>query len=178
MKFGKVLPILFKELQGQGVDFAMIGGVALYAYGIERTTFDIDFMIFATDAEKVDAMMQAHGYRVLNRTATFANYVSDDADLGQVDFMYAQKERSTAMLRRAEERWVAGHNVKVLQVEDVIGLKVLSLSNNPKRASKDQWDIEDLMRRYHRKLDWQLVRDYFKLFGREAEFKRLKRQTS
>ena len=99
-------------------------------------------------------------------------------DMGRVDFMYAQKEHSTAMLDRATEHWVLGHNVKVLQVEDIIGLKVLSSTNDLERAAKDLWDIEDLMRRFHKKLDWQLVRDYFKLFDREAEFKRLKKKTS
>ena len=98
--------------------------------------------------------------------------------MGRVDFMYAHKERSTAMLERAEKRWVVGHDVKVLRPEDIIGLKVLSSTNDPDRASKDRWDIEDLMRRFHKTLDWQLVRDYFKLFNREEEFKKLKKQTS
>lgn len=178
MRFSKVLPLLFKELQENGIDFAMIGGVALYAHGLGRTTLDVDFMIFLADAERVDALMKAHGYRALNQTNTFINYVSDDADMGQVDFMYARKEHSIAMLKRAKPQWVAGHTVKVLCVEDMIGLKVLSSSNDPQRASKDRWDMEDLMRRFHKTLDWDLVKNYFKLFCREAEFKQLKKRTS
>jgi len=156
----------------------MIGGVALYAYGFDRTTLDVDFMIFSTDTEKVDAIMKGYGYRILNQTDTFANYVSDDPEMGQVDFMYAHKERSAEILHRAEPLWVVGHTVKVLRVEDMIGLKLLAITNNPQRIKKDQLDIEDLLRRFHKKLDWQIVQDYYKLFGREAEFKKLRKVTS
>jgi len=177
MKFSKVLPLLFNDLQKNGIDFALIGGVAIYAYGIDRSTIDVDFLILVSNADSVDKLMSSHGYTIGNKTATFVNYVSKDPDMGRVDFMYAQKERSIAMLGRAEKRWVVGHDVKILRPEDIIGLKVLSSTNDPDRASKDRWDIEDLMRRFHDTLDWQLVRDYFKLFNREEEFKKLKKRT-
>jgi predicted nucleotidyltransferase len=178
MKFSKVLPILFKEFKVRGVDFALIGGVAIHSYGIDRSTVDVDFLILSSSADEVEQIMRSHSYEVGHKTATFVNYVSKDPDMGRVDFMFAGKEHSKAILDRAEENWVIGHAVKVARVEDIIGLKVLSSSNDPNRASKDLWDIEDLMRRYRRTLDWELVRDYFRLFDRETEYKNLRKKTS
>lgn len=178
MKFSKVLPLLFDDLKRQGVDFALIGGVALHAHGIDRTTFDADFLIFVSDTDTVDRLMRAHGYHRAHASETFANYLSKDFDMGRVDFMYASKHHSRAMLGRAEKTWIMGYEVKVLRVEDMIGLKVLSTTNDPTRATKDMGDIEDLMRRHHRKMNWPFVREYFKLFDREDEFKKLKKKTS
>ncbi len=176
MKFSKVLPLLFNTLKKQKVDFALIGGIALHTYGLGRTTMDADFMILLSSAESVDRLMKSLGYKLMNQTKTFANYVAKDPDLGRVDFMYAGKEISIGMLKRAKEQWLLGEMVKVLQIEDLIGLKVLSSSNDPTRASKDVADIEDLMRRHFRNLNWTLVKSYFTMFGRQAEFTQLRKR--
>ncbi|HVO33442.1 MAG TPA: nucleotidyl transferase AbiEii/AbiGii toxin family protein [Elusimicrobiota bacterium] len=178
MRFSKVLPLLFSALQDRHIDFAMIGGVALYAHGIERTTFDADFLILVDDVPAVEALMKSLGYIARNKTDTFINFSSDDPDMGQVDFMIARKKHSTAMLARAKPHPIAGRSVKVVGPEDMIGLKLLSGSNDPARAAKDRWDIEDLMRRHHHALDWELVKEYFIVFGRENEYEELRKQTS
>lgn len=177
MKFSKVLPLLFKTLRSQKVDFALIGGIALHTYGLARTTMDADFMILLSSADQVDEIMKSFGYKLLHQTKTFANYLAADPDYGRVDFMYAGKEVSVAMLARAQEQWLLGEMVKVLQAEDLIGLKVLSSSNDSERATRDLSDIEDLMRRYHRNLDWKLVENYFNMFGRGIEFRQLRKRT-
>src|SRR4029077_483069 len=111
----------------------------------------------------------------LHRTEDVANYVSSEPDLGQVDFLFAHRKYALEMLRRAVKRDVLGRSVKVLKAEDLIGLKVQSSSNDPKRAAKDRADIEDLMRRNAQNLDWEVVREYFVVFGREQEYELLRK---
>jgi len=170
-----MLPLLCDELAKAGVDYSLIGGVALYFSGTPRTTFDVDFLTVLSSSDRVDELMRRLGYRALHRSEDAANYVSSEPDLGQVDFLFAHRKYALEMLRRAVKTDVLGRSVKVLKAEDLIGLKVQSSSNDPKRAAKDRADIEDLMRKNAKTLDWDIVREYFTVFGREKEYQELKK---
>jgi len=174
MKFSKTLPLLFEEFGRERIDFALVGGLALYALGTSRTTFDADFMILLNQADIAAQVMERLGYKPLHRTDDIANYVSEDADKGQVDFVFAHRRYALSMLRRATTAQLLNHPVKVLLPEDLIGLKVQSSSNDPNRALQDMADIEALMQRHRKSLDWSMVESYFKLFGRETEYKDLR----
>src|SRR4029077_427856 len=101
MKFSKTLPLLFEEFSRERIDFALIGGLALYALGTSRTTFDADFMILLNQADVADRVMKRLGYQSLHRTHDVANYASEDPDKGQVDFIFAHRRYALSMLQRA-----------------------------------------------------------------------------
>jgi hypothetical protein len=122
--------------------------------------------------------MSRLGYRVLHRSEDVIHYASDDPDLGQVDFLLAHRKYALEMLRRAVKKDVLGRLVKVLKPEDLIGLKVQSSSNDPKRAAKDRADIEDLMKKNSKSLDWEIVQEYFVIFGRVQEYEDLRKLIS
>lgn len=176
MKFSKVLPTLFSEFEKQGIDFALVGGLALYFSGAARTTFDADFLILLTQSDLIDKIMKRLGYTPVHTSSDVVNYVAKDPDLGQVDFLLAHRSYALAMLKRAEKKDVMGNPVKVLQPEDLIGLKVQSSSNDPKRASQDKADIENLLVRHAKTMNWALVQDYFRLFNREQELEEMRRR--
>ncbi len=176
MQFSRVLPVLFAEFQKKQIDFALVGGLALYFSGAARTTFDADFMIFLTQADAVDRLMKGLGYDCLHKTENVANYASKDPAFGQVDFLFAHRPYALAMLSRAVEREFMNVTVKVLQPEDLIGLKVQSSSNQPERLTQDMLDVENLLKGHARTLDWELIETYFRLFDREKEFKNLRRK--
>lgn len=60
-------------------------------------------------------------------------------------------------------------HLKTIAPEDIIGLKVQSSSNDPKRHHQDMADIEVVLRHNKNNLDMGLVREYFELFGRGDE---------
>lgn len=82
------------------------------------------------------------------------------------------------MLARAQARPVLGgtHQLRVLQVEDLIGLKVQGLANNPLRRAKEQLDIEALMSLHQASLDWNRIQEYYDLFELGEEARRLRAQ--
>ena len=176
MQFSKALPVLFSEFEKNNIDFALVGGLALYFSGASRTTFDADFMILSAQAETINRIMEKLGYRCLHKTEDVANYSSDKPEFGQVDFLFAHRKYALAMLQRAGKNEIMGMSVKVLQPEDLIGLKVQSSSNDPRRMALDRADIESMMVRYAGKLDWERVGDYFQLFGRQSEFNEFKKR--
>ena len=57
---------------------------------------------------------------------------------------------------------------KVVVPEDLIGLKLQALANSPDR-DQDRLDIKELLRLHRSRMDMTRVRDYFKIFGKEAE---------
>ena len=75
------------------------------------------------------------------------------------------------MLRRAQEKEVFGGKLKakVIRIEDQIGLKVQSSSNDPQRLHQDMADIESLIRNNYPNLDVDILREYFDLFDRQKE---------
>ena len=72
------------------------------------------------------------------------------------------------MLERASELIVFNGSLRVrtLRPDDIIGLKVQALANDPRRERRDMVDIELLAERYSGEMDWQRMREYFALFGR------------
>jgi hypothetical protein len=63
-------------------------------------------------------------------------------------------------------------SLKVLEPEDIIGLKVQSATNNPDRAAVDMDDIRRLLATWP-ELDLGRVREYFRIFDREADLDRI-----
>ena len=59
--------------------------------------------------------------------------------------------------------------VRVAQAEDVIGLKVQAMVNNPDRRTGELDDIERLMRLYGDRLDWARILAFYELFELREE---------
>ena len=169
MDFGTVLHRLLDVFGAEHIDCALIGGFALAALGAPRATADLDLLVPGEHADEVARIMHTLGYRELHRSADAANYAAEDARLGRVDFLFARRPYSRAMLARARPRRLGGGtDVKVVDPEDLIGLKVQASSNNPQRLTWDLSDIERVLDA-HPAIDLERVREYFRLFGREPE---------
>lgn len=73
-------------------------------------------------------------------------------------------------MRRAIKKTVfdGEYEVKTLLPEDLIGLKIQAIYNDPEnRYLIDAPDIQRLLALHKDKMDMKLVREYFKLFGKE-----------
>jgi hypothetical protein len=64
--------------------------------------------------------------------------------------------------------------VRVAQPEDVIGLKVQAMVNNPERRTRELADIERLMALYGPRLAWTRIQEFFELFDLGEEGHALK----
>jgi predicted nucleotidyltransferase len=83
------------------------------------------------------------------------------------------------MLERAEPIEVFDDvRVKVVQVEDLIGLKIQALVNNPSRADRDWMDVRLVLEAaagQSRNVDWELLTSYLEIFGMPAKLEELKK---
>ena len=168
MDFERVLRDLVVDFTEREVRYALIGGFALGALGVPRATMDLDFLVPRDALPTVDEIMERRHYRLRYRSENVSQFVSDLAPLGQVDFLHAFREISTAMLERAPEVSVFAGTLRLrtLRPEDLVGLKVQALANDPGRERQDLADIDRLAERFAAEMDWERIREYFALFDR------------
>jgi len=171
MNFKEVLRVLLKRFADAGVEAALSGGLALSTMGVFRFTRDIDFLLPAESADAVDRIMADLGYERQDFSSPeIVSYRSPLKVFGQVDFLLARRAYTKAMLQRARPLPVldGALTVRSLLPEDVIGLKVQAIANDPgNRFAIDAPDIQRLLRLHRGSLDMGLVREYFRIFDRE-----------
>ena len=172
MNLKMVLKNLVTRFHREKIDFVLSGGLALSTMGIYRFTKDIDFVVPEESRNAVHRIMTNLGYEKQDfSTEEIISYTSPLKVFGQVDFLVARRKYSRAMIRRSGKTKVFGGEleVKTLLPEDLIGLKVQAISNDPKnRYLVDAPDIQNLLRLHKDKMDMNLVREYFKIFDKEA----------
>lgn len=168
MDFERVLRDLVADFTEREIRYALIGGFALGALGLPRATMDIDFLVARAALPVLDEVMARRQYRLRYRSENVSQYVSHLAPLGHVDFLHAFREISTSMLERAPEVSLFGGSLRLrtLRPEDLVGLKVLALANDPRRERQDLADIDRLAERFSAEMDWERVREYFALFDK------------
>lgn len=137
-----------------GVPVALVGGLAVGARALERTTRDADFAVSVAndhEAEQLVAALRARGYVLqlmleqtdVNRLST-VRLVSPVDQRTMVDILFASSGIEAEVAAAAELIDVAdGVRCPVAQVGDLIALKVLSRSD---RRPQDDQDIGALVR--------------------------------
>ena len=175
MDFKAVLSMLIKKFEKSNTHYALMGGFALGLWGVGRATVDIDFLISRKDMEMADRIMLETGYKRKYRSDNVSQYVSPLQVFGEVDFLHAFREASLEMLERAEEKEIFNGllKIKVLKPEDLIGLKLQAIKNDPERMENDMADVKALIAVYEKKLDWSLIERYFQLFDMKDEYDKL-----
>lgn len=168
MEFAAVIEQVIGKLDRADIRYALIGGFAMALRGIQRATIDLDFILMLEDLDKADAVLQESGYTRVFRSENVSHYSGGRPELGRIDILHAFRGPSLSMLERAERISVtAKASLPVVQVEDLIGLKIQAAKNDPSRLAADWSDIRMLVESSslaNRSLDWELILDYLRLF--------------
>lgn len=178
MNFELVIKRVVGALETEGIRYALIGGFAMALRGVQRATMDLDFILMLEDMRKADELLIGLGYQCIHQTPNVSQYRSSDADWGRIDILHAFRGPTLGMLKRAEAMPVLpGLTIRVVQIEDIIGLKVQALVNNPAREIRDWADIHMILearREQGGSVDWELVADYLRIFHLEEKLPELK----
>lgn len=166
------LEAVTSALSRAGIEHALIGALAMGAHGAGRSTQDLDLLADGERGADVERILRSLGYTPILQTADVGNYVSEDPAKGRVDFIFARRPAARAILQRSRSFRALGVELRVVEPEDLIGLKVQSSSNNPRRVRQYMADIQRLLELVPG-LDLTRVREYFRLFDRESELDEL-----
>jgi hypothetical protein len=90
--------------------------------------------------------------------------------------VHAFRKAALGMLVRAICYPIFGgtQEIRVVNPEDVFGLKVQAMVNDPDRRTQEMADIERIMEVYGQRLDWQRVEEFYELFDLADDAKRLR----
>jgi predicted nucleotidyltransferase len=163
-RLGKQFEEVIRALSAVGTPFALIGGLAVASYRVIRATQDVDLLIAGESADQAGKALAQLGYECVYRSADAANYQRGDE---RVDVLYATRPIARKLLADAQQRTTAFGTLQVVSIEGLIGFKLQGLVNDPRRT-QDLEDIRALIRANRDSMNLGEIREYFRLFDREA----------
>ncbi len=128
-------------MSDKGVDYCVIGGLAVNAYAEPLVSFDLDIVVTAEDIETVCHEVE-HQFKIqrLAHSIKLSTGESDSRVQRQTD------DRYQAFISKAQIRNVLGYEMKVAELEDVLQGKIWAHSDEQRRMSKRQMDLADILR--------------------------------
>ncbi len=174
MDFVAGLDLIAGFLVGRTSRSAVIGGIALAAYGNPRTTIDLDFIVEGDLQDELIAFLEAEGFKTLFRSSGYSNHEHPDPERGRLDFVYVRgttAEKVFSGCRRLPEP--GGSTILVPKPEHLAALKAQAMKNDPSRAPSDLADVRFLLGLPG--VDHQAIREYFERAGQGDLFDALER---
>jgi hypothetical protein len=161
-------------LEEKGRRYALGGGLAMAAYGLPRTTLDLDLVVDGESQEELVRYLESIGYQTLNRSAGYSNHVHREPGMGSVDFVYLAGETAEKVFSAAREvPGPGGRPVLVTSPEHLAAMKVLAMKNDPARTFQELGDIRHLIAVAG--ADRQAVREQLARHGLEERYRELER---
>ena len=170
--FARELDAVRAFLADRGFRVAVIGGVALGAYGNPRLTLDLDIVTDASGQDALIEFMESQGFVTLHRSSGYSNH--SHPRRGRVDFMYVRDQTADRLFASATVLPGPGGNpMPVPKPEHLIAMKVQAMRDAPDRGLQDLVDIAYLLQVDG--VDRDEVRGYFLRAGLEERWHELTR---
>jgi hypothetical protein len=172
--FARELSDVRAFLDGKGFRSAVIGGIALAAYGHPRLTLDLDIVTDAGAQDDIVGFMESRGFQTLHRSEGYSNHRHAAAAHGRVDFMYVREPTASRLFSAV--RQLAGPGGMLIDVprpEHLMAMKVRAIADAPERTFQDLADIGYLVRLQG--VNREEVRGYFVRAGLEEKWREFER---
>ena len=164
MRFDEVLRTFARFFETEGIRYALIGGLAMQAWGRSRLTKDIDFAVDSSVRARLIAFAESLGYETLYVSDGYSNHVHTDEQWGRVDFMYLSGDTAEKIFAAAQAKTVVGDAAApVASAEHLAMMKAVAMKNFPHRALFEGEDVRLLMNAPG--VDRDAIRDYFERHG-------------
>jgi hypothetical protein len=164
VQFERVLTTFADFLDAGGIRWALIGGLAVHAWGRVRPTLDADFAVDAAGQRRVAEFAESLGFVTVYSSEAFSNHEHPDAAWGHVDFMYLSGSTADAVFDASVMKEVVpSRSMPVASAEHLAMMKALAMKNFPHRALYEGEDVRVLLGVPG--VDRDAVRDYFERQG-------------
>ncbi len=164
MRFDEVLRTFVDYFEREGIRFAVVGGLAMQAWGSSRFTRDIDLVVERSARDRVVGFAESLGYETLHVSEGYSNHLHVSPDRGRVDFMYVDGATAQKLFANVTVKPVVGEiTAPVPRPEHLAAMKAISMKNSPSRVLIDSPDVKFLLALPD--VDRQQVRDYFARHG-------------
>src|SRR5882757_7609750 len=164
MQFTEVLKTFANFFEREEIPWAIAGGLAVAAWGYQRATNDIDFVVPGTERGRVVACAESLGYETTYASEGFSNHIHPVEDFGHVDMLYLYDRTATELFAAATKRVVLpGLTAPVISAEHIGMMKAAAMKSRPARSFGDARDVEYLLTLPT--TDREAIRNYFDRMG-------------
>ncbi len=136
---------IFKELNGLGIDYLVVGGLAVNFHGVPRTTYDIDLMVYLEpeNIRKLVTKLAKWGYRpkmpidpkdladeskrdswVREKGMKALNFYSETLPIGEIDIIIDSPIPYEELRNRAIKVELQDERIPTVSIHDLIELKL------------------------------------------------------
>jgi Uncharacterised nucleotidyltransferase len=158
-KFSELLTAMKRAaaaLRDHELEFALAGGLAVYARGGPETDHDVDFLIRKRDAERALEVLANEGFHCERPPEGWLYKVYDENE-SLIDLIFAPNNRPQAVdeiLGRADELEVFAITMKVMSATDVLASRLLAM----KEHVADYESALEIARACREQIDWDVLR--------------------
>jgi len=164
VKFDEVLHTFSDFFERENLRYALIGGLAMQAWGRSRLTKDIDFAVDSTARDRIVAFAESLGYETLYVSEGYSNHAHDEPRWGRIDFMYLHGDTAEKIFAAASSKTIVGDaEAPVASAEHLAMMKAVAMKNFPHRALFEGEDVRLLLNAPG--VDRKAIRDYFERHG-------------
>jgi hypothetical protein len=150
------------------MDYAVIGGFALFGFGYIRATQDIDFITRIEYQKKILVFFENLGFETAHCSSAFSNHIHPIGAL-RVDIMYVGGVTADEIFSAIQKRIIFNHKeYPVVSPEHLIAMKLFAASKEPDRKFKDLADIKEIMKKAE--VDKKKIKKLFEKYGLEGYY--------
>lgn len=169
----RVLALVRPFFDERGEPYALVGGMALLAYGAPRATFDLDLLAHRRTRDGLVSHLETQGFATLSVQPGFSNHQHGDPALGRVDVIYVGGATADAVFAGCSRKAITSAlEASVPRAEHLVAMKAQSFAQDQTRYS-DLADLQFLLALPG--LDLMEARGYFEAAGISGYFDRLRR---
>ncbi len=174
MDLSRVLSLVRPFFEERREPFAIVGGLALLAYGAPRATFDVDLLARREVRDDLVAFLEHKGFKTLSVEPGFSNHHHAEAALGRVDVIYVSGATADAVFAGCSMKRI-GPTIEapVPRAEHLVAMKAQAFANDQSRYS-DLADLQYLLKLPG--LDLPESRGYFEAAGLLKYYERLRQE--
>jgi hypothetical protein len=171
MDVTRVLELVRPFFESRGEPYAVVGGLALLAYGAPRATFDVDLLAPRSARDALVPFLEGRGFATLSVQPGFSNHQHADPRLGRVDVVYVSGATADAVFAGCSPKPITDAlDAPVPRAEHLVAMKAQAFARDRSRYS-DLADLQFLLALPG--LDADEARGYFEAAGIADYFDRL-----
>ncbi|MGK2856611.1 MAG: hypothetical protein ACSLFQ_05335 [Thermoanaerobaculia bacterium] len=164
MQFERALDVFPAFFERERIRYALIGGLAVHAWGRTRPTRDADFAVESEASSGIVTFAESLGFNTAFLSAAFSNHEHPDVAWGHVDFMYLSGHTADSVFSNAvPKELLPGRPLPVASPEHLAMMKALAMKNFPHRALYEGDDVRVLL--HVPGVDRAAIREYFERHG-------------
>ncbi|HEX5041274.1 MAG TPA: nucleotidyl transferase AbiEii/AbiGii toxin family protein [Candidatus Polarisedimenticolaceae bacterium] len=145
MDLDAALADIARFLEHERISFALVGALAVHAYGHSRATNDLDLLVVRDAQDRLVPFLESEGFETLHRSEGYSNHLHPDPSRGRVDVVYVDRETWDKIGSASRQVRLATRELRVPKPEHLVAMKVHAMRNDPTRTFRDMADIQYLM---------------------------------